>query len=108
MRSHRGPVGQLTSRLASPYLPQWYRGSMSGTYSFKVGDRGRAVLPAELRQRRRWPEGTTLIAVETERGVVLATREELEGLVREQLSGTDLVAELLAERRSAASREDEA
>lgn len=72
----------------------------------RVGDRGRVVLPADLRQRRNWPEGTILVAVETERGVVLTRRDELERLVRDQLTGSDLVADLIGERRLAASRED--
>lgn len=73
----------------------------------RVGDRGRIVLPAELRQRRNWPEGTTLVAVETDRGVILTRRDELESLVRDQLAGRDVVAELLEERRAAAAREDQ-
>lgn len=96
---------RVTPRLGTDPVP-WYVGEMSGTYSFKVGDRGRAVLPAELRHSRGWPEGTTLIAVETDRGVVVATREELESLVREQLEGSDLVTGLLADRRAAAALED--
>ncbi|MHB1330348.1 MAG: AbrB/MazE/SpoVT family DNA-binding domain-containing protein [Gemmatimonadales bacterium] len=72
----------------------------------RVGDRGRVVLPAELRQRRNWSEGTILVAVETERGVVLTSRDELERLVREQLAGSDPVAALMEERRLAAARED--
>lgn len=74
----------------------------------RVGDRGRVVLPAGIRERRNWSEGTTLIAVETDRGVILTERHELERLVRDQLQGTDLVAALIAERRAAAHREDEA
>ena len=72
----------------------------------RVGDRGRVVLPAGLRQRRNWPEGTTLIAVETERGVILTRRDELESLVRDQLAGVDVVSELLEERRVIARHED--
>lgn len=87
-------------------LLKWYNRRMSGTTSMRVGDRGRVVLPAGLRQRRNWPEGTILIAVETERGVVLTRRDELERLVREQLAGSDPVADLMEERRLAASRED--
>lgn len=79
---------------------------MSGTHVFTIGDRGRVVLPADLRQRRGWPDGTTLIAVETERGVVIATRDELEGIVAAQLAGPSLVDELLEERRAAARLED--
>lgn len=72
----------------------------------RVGDRGRVVLPTGLRQRRSWPEGTTLVAVETDRGVVLARRDELEQLVRDQLTGVDLVTTLIEERRLAATSED--
>jgi bifunctional DNA-binding transcriptional regulator/antitoxin component of YhaV-PrlF toxin-antitoxin module len=64
------------------------------------------VLPAELRQRRNWPEGTTLVAVDTERGVILTSRDELEKIVREQLAGSDVVTTLLDERRAASLRED--
>jgi hypothetical protein len=38
--------------------------------------------------------------------VLLATREQLQDLVREQLKGGDLVAELIAERRRLAAAED--
>jgi bifunctional DNA-binding transcriptional regulator/antitoxin component of YhaV-PrlF toxin-antitoxin module len=79
---------------------------MSGTHTFTMGARGRVVLPIELRSNRDWPEGTTLIAVETAGGVVVATREELESIVRRQIAGVDLVGELLAERRAAAAGED--
>lgn len=82
--------------------PRWYLRRMSGTHSFTVGDRGRVVLPVELRQNRGWPEGTTLIAVETERGVIVATRSELETIVADQLAGSDPVDALLSERRAAA------
>ncbi|SDQ35114.1 AbrB/MazE/SpoVT family DNA-binding domain-containing protein [Quadrisphaera sp. DSM 44207] len=79
---------------------------MSGTYSVSLGDRGRLVVPAELRDRRGWREGTALVLVETPRGVVLLPRQELRDLVRSDLSGSDVVAELLAERRAAAEAED--
>ena len=46
------------------------------------------------------------MAVETERGVILTRRDELESLVRDQLAGVDVVAELLEERRVMARRED--
>jgi len=74
----------------------------------RVGDRGRVVLPAGIRERRNWSEGTTLIAIEADRGVILTTRDELERIVREQLAGKDVVAALLSERRAASLREDDA
>ena len=81
---------------------------MSGTHAFTVGDRGRVVLPSRLRQNRAWPEGTTLIAIESATGVVVASRDELESIVAKQLAGIDLVAQLLEERRASAARDDHA
>lgn len=79
---------------------------MSGTHVMTVGDRGRVVLPVELRQHREWPEGTVLLALETEQGVILTTRPELEKLVRAQLAGADMVGDLVEERRAASLAED--
>ncbi|MEC5168708.1 AbrB/MazE/SpoVT family DNA-binding domain-containing protein [Glaciihabitans sp. GrIS 2.15] len=81
---------------------------MSGTHAFTVGDRGRVVLPSRLRQNRGWPEGTTLVAIESATGVVVASRDELESIVAKQLAGIDLVAQLLEERRASAARDDRA
>jgi hypothetical protein len=52
--------------------------------------------------------GTQLVLVETRRGLVLATREQVKQLVRDELKGLDLVGELLADRRKAAAAEDAA
>lgn len=71
-----------------------------------MGDRGRLVVPAELRERLHLEAGTPMILVESPRGLVLATREQLKQLIREQLAGPSLVEELLAERRSAAASDD--
>jgi AbrB family looped-hinge helix DNA binding protein len=85
---------------------KWYRQAMSGTYTVTMGDRGRLVVPAELRERAGLQEGRPLVLVETDAGVVLLTREQLKARVRADLTGLDLVDELLAERRSAAHDED--
>ena len=79
---------------------------MSGTYQVVVGDRGRLVIPADLRERAGLAEGTTLIMLETPTGLVLLTRPQLQELVRTDLAGLDLVSELLAERRAEAAAED--
>lgn len=72
-----------------------------------VGDRGRLVLPAQLRESQSWEQGTPLLFVETPRGVVVTTQRQALDLLREQLGGEDsLVDELLAERRRAAELED--
>lgn len=87
---------------------RWYGVFMHGTYPMMVGDRGRIVVPAEVRERQGLVEGTHLILLETPAGIVLLTRAQLRQRVRDDLAGADLVAELLAERRSAAAAEDAA
>jgi bifunctional DNA-binding transcriptional regulator/antitoxin component of YhaV-PrlF toxin-antitoxin module len=67
-----------------------------------IGADGRLVLPAAIRERKGWDVGTELVAVETDTGVALVSRESLKCLLRTQLTGKDLVAQLLAERRRAA------
>lgn len=73
-----------------------------------MGDRGRLVIPAALRERAGLAEGVVLTVIETPRGLVLLTRAQLRELVRADLAGLDLVEELLAERRAAAGVEDAA
>ena len=81
---------------------------MSGTYPVVMGDRGRLVVPAELRQRLHLDAGMPLVLLETPQGIVVATREQVKRLVRENLDGPSLVEQLLAERRKAAADEDAA
>ena len=71
-----------------------------------MGDRGRLVVPADVRQRAGLDEGTPRVLVEADDGLVLLTREQLRARVRQNLSGHDLVGELLTERRLDAVRED--
>jgi AbrB family looped-hinge helix DNA binding protein len=67
----------------------------------KVGPKGRIVIPAAVRQRYGFAEGDELVMVAEPHGVRLIDRghllDELDGLLRE---GTDLVDELIAERRA--------
>lgn len=79
---------------------------MSGTHVIVVGDRGRLVVPADVRERGGLVSGTPLTLLETPGGLVLMTREQLKAAVRSDLGGLDLVTELLAERRQAARSED--
>jgi bifunctional DNA-binding transcriptional regulator/antitoxin component of YhaV-PrlF toxin-antitoxin module len=81
---------------------------MSGMYQVRMGDRGRLVVPAELRLSAGFVEGTPLILVETGGGVVVVTREQLKTLVRADLAEKDLVGDLLAERRRQSAEEDAA
>ena len=71
-----------------------------------VGDRGRIVVPADVRDRAGLRPGTKLVLLETPSGIVLMTRHQIRDRVREELAGLDLVGELLADRRAAAAAED--
>jgi AbrB family looped-hinge helix DNA binding protein len=73
-----------------------------------VGDRGRIVVPAEVRERAGLVSGTELILLEAPDGLVLLTREQLRNRVRNELAGLDLVGDLLADRRIEAAADDEA
>lgn len=80
---------------------------MGGTYAVTMGDRGRLVIPAELRDRLGLDAGSPVLLVDTADGVVLTTREQAARLLRQQLpAGQSLVASLLADRRRAAADED--
>jgi AbrB family looped-hinge helix DNA binding protein len=81
---------------------------MSGTHQVTVGDRGRIVVPAEVRERAGLVSGTPLVLLETEAGLVLLTRQQLRARVRNDLEGADLVDQLLAQRREDAAAEDAA
>jgi AbrB family looped-hinge helix DNA binding protein len=73
-----------------------------------VGDRGRIVVPFDVRQRAGLHKGTPLVLIETSTGLILLTREQLKARVRADLAGRDLVRELLADRRAQADAEDAA
>jgi AbrB family looped-hinge helix DNA binding protein len=81
---------------------------MNGTHKVVMGDRGRIVVPADVRDRAGLAEGTPMMMLETPAGLVLLTREQLRARVRDEFEGLDLVAELLADRRRAAEEEDAA
>ena len=81
---------------------------MHGSYRVTMGDRGRLVIPAEVRERAGLAEGTPVVLFETSSGLALLTRAQLRDRVRTDLAGLDLVGELLAERRAEAAAEDAA
>lgn len=85
---------------------EWYHAYMRGTYAVKMGDRGRLVIPSELRERSGLKEGSPLVLLETPGGLVMLTRSQLQGRVRADLADLDLVEELLAERRAEAAADD--
>ena len=102
-----GQAGWRTRRFP-PWQREWYHCPMNGTHAVVVGDRGRIVVPAEVRERVGLAEGTPLVLLETPAGLVLMTRSQLRERVRDELDGLDLVAKLLADRRQAAAQEDAA
>lgn len=81
---------------------------MSTTFNLSVGNKGRVVVPVEVRVHRSWGEGTPLIGIETETGFVLVSRDDALRMLRDGLAGRDVVAELLAARRVEAAAEDAA
>lgn len=84
---------------------EWYRRIMSGTYVVTMGDRGRLVVPVEIRERGGLAAGDPLVIIESDAGLVLLTREQAKARVREELNDTDLVEALLADRRRQAAAE---
>lgn len=81
---------------------------MSGIYTVKMGDRGRLVVPAEMRDRLGLHPGRVLVFIESPTGLVLLTRDQLKQRVRAELEGLNLVDELLEDRRRQAGDEDAA
>jgi AbrB family looped-hinge helix DNA binding protein len=80
-------------------------------YAVTLGERGRLVLPAQLRRRLDLHPGDRLIlTVEPEGGFRVVTARaqarRLLGLYRDLAPGRSLAGELIAERREEARRED--
>ena len=71
-----------------------------------MGDRGRIVVPAAVRERAGLVAGSPMVLLESPDGLVLLTREQLRDRVRNDLKGLDLVEQLLVDRRRAAAVED--
>lgn len=80
---------------------------MRRAHNIVVGDSGRIVLPAEVRERAGLSKGTPFVMLEVPSGLVLMTRDQLKSQLRAELEGVDLVADVLRDRRQAAVLEDE-
>jgi len=72
-----------------------------------MGDRGRLVVPAELREAAGIGPGSPLVLVAAPDGLVVLTREQAKARLRRQLTGASLVEDLLDERRRAAHADDQ-
>ena len=81
---------------------------MSGTYATTMGDRGRLVIPADLRERHHLATGTPLVLIETDRGLIVISRDQLKDVVQSDLDGEGMLEELLADRRRQAAADDTA
>ena len=77
--------------------------SHTATYTVRIGERGRLVLPAELRRRAGFQEGQELVLSYADGVLRLATRDQLaragRGMFARAGRDRDLVSELIAERR---------
>ena len=85
-------------------LPSYH---MDGIYSVTMGDRGRIVVPAEVRARHGFDPGAVLVFTESPWGLVLTTRKALLARIQSELEGSHLVDELLTDRKRQATIEDE-
>ena len=90
----------------------WYDLSMAHdhAYPLQLGDRGRLVLPAEIRKRLNLNQGDLLLlSVESDGSLRLANARqavrETRGLYRARARHRSLADELIAERRAEARRE---
>ena len=75
------------------------------THPITIGDRGRFVVPAEVRERHGWEPGTALVARDTDSGLLVMSADEGLRWLRARLEGRDLVAELLEDRRADVERD---
>lgn len=67
-----------------------------------MGDRGRLVIPAEIRAELNWTQGTRMVLVEAEDGMLLMSVDQARAMLKRQIGDRDLVAELIAERHAEA------
>lgn len=86
----------------------WYGRGMSSNVSHAttLGDRGRFVIPSDVRERHGWAPGTSLVAIDTDAGLILMSSDQALEWLRSRLEGRDLVGELLADRRREAEAEN--
>jgi len=71
-----------------------------------IDDRGRTIVPVEVRERESLADGTPLVWLDTDEGLLVLTREQALSRIRETTKGIDMVGALIKERRVAAQRED--
>jgi len=79
--------------------------STNVAHPIALGDRGRLVIPIDVRDRHGWETGTPLVSIDTDAGLLVMSAKEGLAWLRSRLQGRDLVAELLAERAAEVAAE---
>jgi len=72
--------------------------STNVAHPISLGDRGRLVIPIDVRERHGWETGTPLVSIDTDAGLLVMSAKEGLAWLRSRIQGRDLVAEVLAER----------
>jgi AbrB family looped-hinge helix DNA binding protein len=85
----------------------WYAEVMSGTFSVVMGDRGRLVIPSEVRGPRGLSSGQPLLLLDADDGLLILTREQAKSRFRASLSTNRLADELIADRRDEVKAESQ-
>lgn len=80
---------------------------MSDTNVISVGRKGRVVIPVDIRRRLGIDEGSELVAVLEQDGVLLLPREAVKRRLRGMFAGVkvSMADELMQDRRAAAAEE---
>ena len=79
--------------------------STNVAHPIALGDRGRLVIPIDVRERHGWETGTPLVSIDTDAGLLVMSAKEGLAWLRSRMLGRDLVAELLAERAAEVAAE---
>ncbi|MDR1432362.1 MAG: AbrB/MazE/SpoVT family DNA-binding domain-containing protein [Propionibacteriaceae bacterium] len=76
------------------------------THAVTMAEKGRVVVPARIRERHGWGQGSALVFVETDAGVLISSASDALAKFRASVAGTSSpVVELIAERRAEADSE---
>ena len=94
------PTSSTSGDLAASW---WYDFDMGTTHVLRVGDRGRVVLPVELREELGLQQGDYITVTVVDGKLTAQSPSEALGRVRRALRGTGVVEELLADRRREAA-----
>lgn len=78
---------------------------MDGSTTVVIDEDGAIVVPAAIRMRHNWLDGTVILLTETEDGLLLVARSTALERVRRLLAGAPLIDELIADRRRESANE---